>query len=68
MNLITSNLEGREGRLLSDKVNEVSFSLNQLENECRRNKMMFEKELDTLAALIKETSTQIPAYSRLTEQ
>jgi hypothetical protein len=30
--------------------------------------MMFEKELDTLAALIKETSTQIPAYSRLTEQ
>jgi hypothetical protein len=67
VNLIASNLEQKEGRVLADKVNEVSFSLNQLENECRRNKMMLEKELDTLAALIKETSTQLPAYSRLTE-
>lgn len=30
--------------------------------------MMLEKEIDTLAALVKETSTQLPAYSRVTEQ
>jgi fructosamine-3-kinase len=46
----------------------MSFNFNQLENECRRNKMMFEKEVDNLTLLIKENSTQVPNnYSRVTE-
>jgi hypothetical protein len=50
-----------------ERMSEMAFNLNQLENECRRNRMMFEKDIDNLTALVKENSTALPHnHSRLT--
>ena len=68
--LINSNageVSERE-RGLGDRVNELAFTVNQLENECRRNKMMHEKDIDRLTSVLKDNSTAIPNHSRVTER
>jgi len=48
-----------------EKVNELAFGLNQLENEIKRNRMMFEKDIDRISAVLKENSTAPNNYSRV---
>jgi hypothetical protein len=54
--------------MLTEKVNELTFSMNQLENDCKRNRMMVEKDIDRLTALLKDSSTALPGHSRVTDR
>lgn len=70
--LINSSAAGSAGQAqkgLLEKVDELSFNLNQLENECRRNRTMLDKDIDKLTCLIKDNSTALPnhTHSRVTE-
>lgn len=55
-------------RGLTDRVNELTFNLNQLENDCKRNRMMLEKDIDALTSVIKDNSTALPNFSRVTQK
>ena len=71
MKLINTNAGGmseRSEKGLIDKVNQIAFNLNQLENECRRNRMVVEKEIDGLTSLVKDGSTLLPNHSRVSER
>ena len=63
--LINSNA-GNNDKGLTDKINELTFNFNQLENDCQRNRMMLEKDIDALTSMVKDSSTALPNYSRVT--
>ena len=63
ISLINESKEGMDGSLTED-VKELAFKINQVETQCQRNRLYFEKELDSIETAVKENSTQVP-HSRV---